>query len=403
MADQGIEQQVAQWVSRMTTISRNISEISEGQSTRAIKSRFKDPNRGYSGVTKEKVAAALNTMDNLWQSYLILSRVVEEALDLSKKNGIFHDNENRIRDLLTGSSVALPVEYISVASRSLLDDAEKVQKVTPSDLLASMQEQFITARDTLSKVIEATDHVRPRLDAIKQEAAALAKWAKELGADNQASVDVSQILLQMETDPIGGAIEAESIEADVAKCRARLQSIEDERRAISASLDQAKSLLAELEDLVARSNAAIDETRKKIADPIGLVNPMGDGAIESMQAWIHTLTETLNGGRYDAGKVGISKLMQTCNERLAAERSNYAKNCAFLDEMADLKGRFKALCVKAQMVQRKEPACGNSINELAGQMKHVLDAYPFDLPGARRMVGLFEAALSQPEPKLKET
>ncbi len=395
MADQDIGQQVAQWVSRMTTISRNISEISEGQSTRAIKSRFKDPARGYTGITKEKVNAALSTMDNLWQSYLILARVVEEALDLSKKNGMFHDNENRIRELLTGPSVVLPVEYIPVASRSLLDDAEKVQRITPSDLLASMQEQFIAARDTLIRVVEAADRVKPRLEALKEEVATLAKWAFALGADNQAPVDVSQILMQMETDPIGGSIEADSIEADVAKCRARLQSIEDERQAIHASLEGAKALLAELKDLVARSSAAINETRKLIAAPIGLVNPMSDAAIESMEAWVHTLTETLNAGRYDAGKVGISKLVQTCNERLSTERGTYAKNRAFLDEMADLKGRYKALCVKAQVLQCKEPACDSSIRELADQVKHVLDARPFDVLDARQMVGVFEATLSR--------
>lgn len=395
MADQDIEQQVAQWVSRMTTISRNISEITEAESTRAIKSRFKDPARGYTGITKEKVGAALGTMDNLWQSYLILARVVEEALDLSKKNGIFHDNENRIKELLTGPSVALPMEYVPLASRSLLDDAEKVQKIAPSDLLASMQEQFIAARDTLIRTAEAADRAKPRLDALKQEVATLAKWAHVLGADSEAPIDVSQILLQIETDPIGGSMEADSIEADVARCRARLQSIEEERQAVRASLEGAKALVAELKDLVARSRAAIDETIKVVAEPAALANPMNDAAIESMEAWVRTLTETLNGGRYDAGKVGVSKLVQTCNERLAAERSNYAKNRALLDEMADLKGRYKALCVKAQVLQSKEPGCSGSIEELTGKVKRVLDARPFDVVDARKVVGLFEAALSR--------
>jgi hypothetical protein len=149
----------------------------------------------------------------------------------------------------------------------------------------------------------------------------------------------------------------------------------------------------ELKDIVARSNAAILETRQKIAAPEGLMTPMSDAAIESMQAWVYTLEETLNAGRFDAGKVGVSKLMQECNARLAIERSSYAANRALLDEMEDLKGRYKALCVKAEVLQCKEPACGESIRELAGQAKHILDTYPFNLRDARQIVGVFETTL----------
>src|SRR5215469_5525520 len=136
-------------------------DLYQAESTKIIRARLKDSVNGYVGVTREKAAPAVEALDQLLDQYELLARVVDEAADLTKKTGIFRNNEERINELLNGPSVVLTQEQVALAHRGLLDDEQRMIRATPGEVLAQMERSFAVARDALSAIAEAIANVGP--------------------------------------------------------------------------------------------------------------------------------------------------------------------------------------------------------------------------------------------------
>jgi len=388
-----VQYELSQWRIKLTTISRNLMDLAETQSTKIIKVRLNDPIHGYSGITKEKASHALKSLENLWKSYLLLAGVVEEATDLAGKNGIFRNTESEVRQLLQGESVVLEAEHIPIITRELLANAEQCDRVTPAGMLSAMQQQFAQVRDTLTDIAQAQSKLIAKVTALEEEALMLTNWSKALGVEGESLIDVSATRLRIEADPLSCLQDAERLEVEMAKQRIILKNIQQERKEIDVSLEAARGMLRELETLVVRSNQAIAETQEQILRPARLVTPMNPEITQFLQGWLNTLEETAKAGRYKAVKIGLAKWERECKMHLAAEEENYQRNQFALEERADLKGRFKALSVKAQVFKSKGLVLGSSLEGLANQVQEVLTIYPFDIDAARTLVGTFEATL----------
>jgi hypothetical protein len=378
----------------ITTISRNLMELGETEAVKIVRVRFKDSVNGYTGVTREKVAKAIKTLDGLWDSYLILARTVEAATDLAGKNGFFHNTEGELRELLEGNSIELPAEHIPIASRGLLSAASKVDRVTADEMLQAMEQQFCEARDSINEISGALAQAKPRLTAIGQQATTLVNWAKTLGTASRLPNDIEKVLSSLDNDPLGCAAEIDRLENEFCKERLLLQAIEEEHTATRQALEHARSMVRELRDLSARSAAAVEEAKEKIKQPEGLVLPISEEAIASLSAWLDSLEGNASAGRYCAVKVGMTKWQTECEARLMAERENYAKNRAALDERAELKGSFKAFYAKSEALRAKGVPFGDTLLGLALEAEHVLNTVPFDLKMGRRAVESYEAALN---------
>lgn len=169
MADSSIVQLVNQWTAHLTTITTNLMDLYQADSTKIIRVRLKDPVNGYRGATREQASRAIDALDHLLEQYEMLAHVVDEASDLAKKTGIFRSYEARINDLLNGPSVVLTQEQVALPDRGLLDEEQRVSFVSPAEILAQMKQSFVEARDALSAVAEASARVRPRLAALKDK------------------------------------------------------------------------------------------------------------------------------------------------------------------------------------------------------------------------------------------
>jgi hypothetical protein len=258
-----------------------------------------------------------------------------------------------------------------------------------------MEQSFAEARDAVTVVADAISHVQPRLVALEREIARLDNLAKTLGMARPAPLaNVSLPIARVASDPLGCATELAPIEDAVARWRTELQAIDADHTAILASLARGRVALAELRDLIARSAAAYAEAHQKLADSEGLVPPAGDEGVSSLDSWLRTLEQNAAAGRYEAVKVGMARWEQACNDHLEAARASSARNSAGLDERTDLRGRYRALCAKADALRGRGVALGDAAEAACGQGKSVLDAIPFDLRAARRVVEDLEAALS---------
>ncbi len=394
MADSSVVQLVNEWTAHLTTITSNLTDLYQAESTKIIRVRVKDPVNGYRGVTEEQASRALDTLDRLLEQYELLAHVVDEAADLAKKNSIFHNYEARINELLTGPSVVLTQEQVALHDRGLLDDEQRVSHVTPAEILATMEQSFALARDALSVITSTTANSRPRLSALKEEATRLNNWAEALKVAGTTAVpDVTPALSDVERDPIGGAVEIGRLEKTVARKRAELQAIDADHKAVLAKVERGKKALAELQDLIARSAAAFVEARQTIAAPEELVHPEEDTATASLAEWFRTLEQNTADGRFAAVKVGMVKWERECNDQLSAARASFDRNRALLDERVELKGRFKAVSAKADALRRRGVVFGEAVEAASRQASGVLDTIPFDIVTGRRLVEAFEAAV----------
>jgi hypothetical protein len=399
MTDSALSQQLNQWKTRLNTITNNLMDLYGAESTKAIRARLNDQLTGFSGVTKAKAARAIEVLDDLVQLYTRLANVIDEASDLLsvRKGSVPRDNEERAKELLYGQSIVMQTQHVVLSNRGLLDDGDREVRATPSQVLTNMEQSFAEARDGLSVIADALAHVQPRLAALGQKLTTLDGWAKTLGVARPAALaDPSQPISRVASDPLGCANELDRLDAAVVRWRTELRALDAEHKDVYASIERGKAALAELRDLVARSTAAFAEAREKLAEPAGLVPPTGDEEkdVEALDAWLRTLEQNAAAGRFAAVKVGMAKWEQTCNAQLDAARASYARNSAGLDERADLRGRFRALNAKADALRSRGVALGEAAETASRQGTSVLDAIPFDLRAARRVVEAFEAALS---------
>ena len=378
------------WQGRLTTVSRNLMDLAEQAATKRIRVRLPQ----YQGVTSARAKAAVEAIDGLWQDYLLLARVVEEADDLAKRSGIFHNTDAEIRDLLDGASVQLPSVHVPLPARDLLTAADRSDRVRPAEVLDAMQKGFVTARDTLAEIDQAESRLTPRIAALTHEAQVLGRWAATLGGAAPAEGDLSALASGLEADPLGAVAAADRVEAALGRERARLEALEREQGQIRTALADNRAALAELTELAQRSRAAIEEARSKLAHPAGLVEPVTAEALASLAAWLDTLEATLARGQASAVKVGLAKFHADCASRLEAERRNYARNRADLDERVELKGRFTALSAKAAALAERGLALGPTLRELAREADEALAAKPFDADSGRKLVAGYETALA---------
>jgi hypothetical protein len=88
------------------------------------------------------------------------------------------------------------------------------------------------------------------------------------------------------------------------------------------------------------------------------------------------------------------KWERACNDQLNAARASFDHNRALLDEAAELKGRFKAISAKADILRSRGVVFGEAVEAAERRARSVLDAVPFDIRDGRRLVEGFEVAVS---------
>ena len=395
MTNPPISQQVQQWLTQLTTISRNLMDLAEAEPTRLIRARVGDAAHGFSGVTQAQAARAVVLLDNLLEQYAQLAYVVEEAHGLVAKGGLFRNNEERVRDLLTGQSVALVAQRGVMKERGLLDDGNRVERASPAEVLTSMERSFAEARAVFASISDALAQVRPQMAKLRQEITSLTERGQRLGVPSPTTLpDIDHALTDGENDPIGSAATLATIAASIARWQAAIAASEAERQTTLAAIAQGYEALTQLQALAVQAATTFAEVQAEIVDPAGLVPPPADDAIASLAAWLSTLAENAASGRFAAVKVGMVKWEHDYSNQMSLARASYMRASALLDERADLRGRFTALRAKADALRSRGSASGAALATAAQRTKGVLDTSPFDINAARVSVATFEAAVA---------
>ena len=397
-ANDPIVPELAAWQDRLALVSRNLGEINELPALASIKARLRAKPDFYAGDTAPRVSDALAALDDLWKDYLLLNALIDQANALHRQSGLFHDHESEIRELLHGRSITLPTTHVPLAERSLLTSAERADKVTPDELLAAMDALFALAKNAVLEVEQAETRLRPRLDALLVTTRQLAARADALGFDAAEiaafAVPFESLGTMLTADPMGAGKKLRDGEASLAQWCARLELAERERGALEAVFATAAKALEELRQVSKQAHEAYENSSSKIAGHSALPRPVEVSIIVQLGTWLDVLDANRKRGDWRAAKAGLDKWMAACATHREAERRTLAANLAPIAEREELRGRLKALRVKANAHIERGIRLDAQAARLGDEAKDILYSRPADLNKAAALLGAYETALN---------
>jgi hypothetical protein len=346
------------------------------------------------GVTAERVRLALARVEELWQGLGLLDDLiarVEEALGEPHVD----NRQARLMALVCGPSIVM------APARSLADDAAPPaghdapsrRRLTPGELLRSLENVLTPARDVVAQVDAAWRELVPRLDRVKVDAERLAGELPGLKALAAARALLDALPARIVEDPLGLDDELTKIEWTVA-CAARARvEVARLREAVAGG----GRTLADLERLVAEGREAFDRSRTEIVNPEGLLEPVDPDVLSrepGLRPWLARLEQLVSEGDVSRAGAGLDRWRALADETMVVARQVAEVNARPWRRHRELQGLLRAARVKAGAMGRAEDL---RVTELAARAMRSLSV-PCDLPAAESAVEAFLEELRNPAP-----
>jgi hypothetical protein len=350
------------------------------------------------GVTAERVRLALARVAELWQGMGLLDDLiarVEEALGEPHVD----NRQARLMALVCGPSIVM------APARSLADDAAPPagpdtasrRRLTPGELLRSLENVLTPARDVVAQVDAAWRALVPRLDRVKAEAERMAGELPGLKALAAARALLDALPDRIVEDPLGADDELTKIEWTVA-CAARARVEVARLREAVAGGDRT---LADLERLVTEGREAFDRSRTEIVSPEGLLEPVDPDVMSrepGLRPWLARLEQLVLEGDVSRAGAGLDCWRALADETMVVARQVAEVNARPWRRHRELQGLLRAARVKAGAMGRAEDL---RVTELAARAMRSLSV-PCDLPAAESAVEAFLDELRNPAPSSPE-
>lgn len=381
-----------EWQSYVTTISRNLMELSEQTDVKIIKFRVKDTANGYTGLTKTKAVKAVDDLDTLWRYYALLSDVVDRARSLYSKNSFLNNTEDDVKVLLENTPITLETEHIDISNRGLLSPEHKKTKVSLQELLKLMQDSFEATRNTFTEISHAAETLKTKLIDMENEISNLYSTAQHLGIKDMPLFEAAKVT-KIESDPLQGLTELDTLFYKMENYKASIKSALDDYNETSQALHSIKDMLSETEDLAKKSENAILESQKIFGAAYGARPVISQDVLNSLKDWLAVLENKQSEGSVSAAKIGALRLEKECTLKLNAERENYYSNSKDYNEWLDLKGEFNALLAKFNGLKARGMAFDNSLNVLTQNIQAALGADRVNLVSSRELIKKFHLSL----------
>jgi hypothetical protein len=342
-----------EWRECISKIARNLTDFNDSEACVRVKGRMSDAGSAYQGRTADAAREAVGALDALWQDYLLLSRVVDEADALVQKSGIFSNHDDEVVAMLSGPSIKLPVVSIPVQQRGLLDSPEHQGRVEPQAVLNSMIKAFDVARSTIAAIDQAEGALNARTIALRAALKEVADWSAAngvaLGEANAPSIETIQ------RDPLSAASDLDAAEAAVAALKAKRDEAKRELAALDKGLADAAAELDALRAATAQAKSAIDDCGKRFEGAALVLEAEIERAAGELETWLETLHATRAAGRAKAGLIGLGKWeeFRLAKVRAAETVVDRARQLAAAHD--DLAGRLRALRAKGQALAASRP------------------------------------------------
>lgn len=383
---------IGQWKLYLTNISSNLMELTDGTEYGLIKTRAADKEKGYTGITKERADRCIQSVGILWQQFALLSEVVEKAAALEARGSILYNPEEDIRKLFQETMVVIDRSHVDISERNLLEDETDEKMATPSQLLKHMQKAYGELCRDIREISKSEESLQSRLANIKSGINRLNSMVKRLGIANAPEFELSRVR-EIERDPLGGMLELDKLVYGMEKYRASIKALEDDYNEIQGRFKRISSMLDELKELSIKSRDAAKRSGELFGDLNSLMPVLGQEVLKSLEDWLMVLESKLKEGAIKAVGVGASRLEAECSQKLQREKEACEFNSRAYNEWLDLKGEFKALLAKADVLRTKDLLMDNSLNGLIEKIDAALHQYPVNMDMCRQLMKKFKLSL----------
>ena len=374
-----VDAALAAWRDRLAAASRNVAELSELPEFTALKAAAR--------TGAAEAGRIVATVDELWQGVLLLGEALDraEAARAAATRLWMPASLDAVTQVLDGPSINVALGTSPVLHRRLLGQAADTAKVSPGQLLATMEGAFDNARTLLTRIstaAEASAALRARLQsAVDGLAAENRPDAPDLAA-RLASCSASNPLAALdELEALRPAVDAASTAAAASRAG---------RAQAAQALATARTRLAHLAELQAAAAQAVAKAAPLVAGspPPG---PTADAA--ELPGWLDRLARTLDAGRAEAFGVGLASWHALADRVATGWQAVLDDATASLAQRDDLRGRFGALQAKHRA---RHPSPDPALDGIAANLRTALFGGPADLTAGRRLLAAYEARLSHP-------
>ncbi len=370
---------LASWRERLAAASRNVVELSELPAYLALKAQ------PGTGRTLEASRALMATMDELWQSVLLIGAAIDRAAAARQSGSRLWRGDEAAAEtfaILEGESIEIPTGDMPVLNRGLLASARAAVKVTPQRLLDVMVEAFEKAKTS----IEGLAAARAKFEAKRAEIAGMLSDLTAAGwpaaPETQARLDAAQAAM----DPLGALEQIEALRGPLVAAMQQRDAAVRELAAARADLAALGTLRQVLEDAVSSCRGATD---RAVAVPDA-------AAMTELAAWLDRLARTLQSGQLKGFQVGLSRWRDLAATVRHDHEAALAAARGALTRRDELRGRFGALRAKQVARSARVGVPDAAADEIARQLQGLLFGTATPLQQAEQLMAQYEAALARP-------
>lgn len=345
-----IDDLIQTWQQRLHVITVNANELSDAESTKRIRIRVREGS--WQGITQQRAQQAMEQLATLVDDYLLLARVVDQAVQVNNV-GLFGSRDSadeRILALLQGPSIERPQVNVPLARRALLGSVLQKSWLTPEQLLESMQRSFLQARDTFAAIDQAQTQGETACNALRQDFVRMQERASRLqpGAEPFPWIE----LQDLQADPLNAQIGMESMRRTIKAWSENLDAVEQHATQAREAVANARAALRTLQ----RLDDAVRGLRADLQPLLGAQHeaPFGPHAgsrLDLLSSWCETLDSSLSAGHWSAVAVGASRLHVALAEATGDVQRVLAELSAQRAAMDELNGQFMALQAKEYAVR----------------------------------------------------
>ena len=283
-------------------------------------------------------------------------------------------------------------DEVDALDAAVRDGDEEACRRAVARLPAAVEELDRTASEVAATADDLGGRWRDlvvRVDRVAAAVRRLTERAQELGLVGDPSVatavrvadDLARRAVQ---DPLG--TDPVPTEAAVDLADDRIDDLVRRRSLLPGEVADARALLAELEALVPEGRRALDEARAKVADPIGLVEPLDPSLLDrgdlALRPWLARLEGLVASSEWPAAASGIDNWRTTARAWLARARSVVDANRGPVEHRNRLRGLLEAYRAKATATGLAED---ESLAKAYADARDALYARPCDVTAADRL------------------
>ncbi|MBC7475393.1 MAG: hypothetical protein H7263_13970 [Candidatus Sericytochromatia bacterium] len=381
--------EIIEWKNKLELINKNLMELTNSDFVKNIRNHITGLNSiTYTGKTYLYGKNSIELLDRLWKNYALMNETVQQAEDLYKKQGIFKDNSQEINNLLHGSTISIIKNDISLEKRDLIYNSQISLTLDEAQIL--MVSQFSEVRDSFILLRDVEKSVEISVNLIKKEYDELNQLQIVIG--KKVNIEVFEHIDTFKNNPLLVMESLPSAKKNLSIVREKLEKINNLKFNIKEKLENIRRKLEELKSLIDKQNIVTEETQKTFSNSSAFLISVNENLILSYENWIKYLNDSFINTSIPLNSlsVGVEKCLEVILVSIKNEEANYKKNCEKLNELEDLKGRFRAYYAKYEIMRLNT----SETLKLIEVIKTALYCKPIDLSVASKLVRKFEMILS---------